>query len=170
MGVDPGVYGAFALINDDRIVRVSDMPRQSCAGTGSYDPAEILSLVRRVAILPHVMAWMERPHTRPGEGAERSCNFGLGLGYTEMALLACKIPYERVSPMAWMKAVGVHGKKKDPELRQRWRVFDEKFPDQRGLILGPRGGVRDGRLEAVLIAEALRRTKSMWRPLDKPAW
>lgn len=48
----------------------------------------------------------------PGNGANAMFNFGRGYGHLEMALLACRIPTETVTPQKWQKEfqLGVRGK------------------------------------------------------------
>lgn len=159
LGVDPGLYGAFALVAESgRLVRLEDMPvLPGTAHSGNYDPAGILALVRRLSRLPDLTVGVEWPQTRPGEGAQRSRNFGLGLAYLEMACLACGCDYAKIDPQKWKNRYGLQGKAHDPGLANHLAVYDLYFPDGRGRITGSRGGIKDGRLEACLIAEFLRR-------------
>jgi len=42
----------------------------------------------------------------PGQGVASSFKFGQGYGSLEMALTAAGIPFERVTPQKWQKALG----------------------------------------------------------------
>lgn len=159
LGIDPGLQGAFALIAESgRLVQLHDMPCiRGQASTGNYDPPGVLSLLRKLTRIPGVQVGVEWPQTRPGEGAQRSRNFGLGLAYLEMSCIALRCDYQKIDPQKWKNRFGLPGKKHDKGLQQHLTVFDTYFPDCRGRISGPRGGIRDGRLEACLIAEYMRR-------------
>lgn len=159
LGIDPGKYGAFGLVSAaGRVVSVQDMPICVCKATGHYDIPAIYALLRGTLILPGVRVIMEWPNTRPGEGAQRSRNFGLGMGFVAMALVALRADWERVDPQRWKNRLGLPGKKDPQAIPLARSLYDTYFPDQGGLLLGPRGGLKDGRLEAVLIAEYRRRT------------
>jgi hypothetical protein len=74
-----------------------------------------------------------------------------------MAVLALRQDYQRIDPQKWKNRLGLPGKQLDPGLKLHLTIFDTYFPEYRPLITGPRGGIKDGRLEAVLIAEYMRR-------------
>lgn len=153
IGVDPGISGAFACIDEAGHIKwVHDMPtRADHPATGGYDVAGIKERVGESG--KYGVEW---PQTRPGEGAQRSRNFGLGLGYIEMALVCHHRDWERIDPQKWKNRLGLGAKQNDFGLREHLAAFDLAFPDSRSWITGPRGGIKDGRMEALLIAEYLR--------------
>lgn len=51
-------------------------------------------------------AYLEQVHSMPGQGVASSFKFGQGYGSLEMALTAAGIPFERVTPQKWQKALG----------------------------------------------------------------
>ena len=155
VGIDPGKFGAFAVLNSNsKIIQVHDMPLdKGRAATGSYDPPKIFALLRMITRLPCVQVGVEWPNTRPGEGAQRCRNFGLGMGYLEMSLIALRTEFTKIDPQRWKRHFKLPSKDDDPKLKQHLGVYDFYFPHQQARVLGPRGGIKDGRLEAVLIAE-----------------
>lgn len=51
-------------------------------------------------------AMLECVNAMPKQGVTSSFHFGEGYGKLQMALLAAEIPYEKVRPQKWMKALG----------------------------------------------------------------
>lgn len=154
IGIDPGRTGAFAFLHDGGIVEVVDMPGCDCGQTGNYDVNDIHTVLYGIkrAYGPAVEIGIEYPQSRPGEGAERSRNFGIGLGYLEMACVGLDLPYKRITPQEWKGRLGLPGKTKPDWKKRSAEMYDLFFPEQRSLIRGLRGGIKDGRLDAALIA------------------
>lgn len=161
-GIDPGKNGAVAIITEDmRVLSVDDLPICDRKATGGYRPLDILKLLRK-RCPPGIHVGVEWPQTRPGEGAQRSRNFGLGLGYLEMALIALGVEWERLDPVRWKHRLGLPGK---GDTTASWLVarkatidlYESLYPAYKHLILGPRRGIRLDRCEAVLMADFLRR-------------
>jgi Holliday junction resolvasome RuvABC endonuclease subunit len=53
-----------------------------------------------------IKAYLEQVHSSPQMGVVSSFTFGNGFGHLEMALTAAGIPFERVRPQVWQKAMG----------------------------------------------------------------
>lgn len=167
LGIDPGQKGALSLISDSRsIISITDMPCDyGNKQTGYLNPVELLALLRRINRLPDVIVALEWPTSRPGEGGERSNNFGKGLGYLEMALLSLFMQYVKIPPANWKKALGLPGKTNPNALKLTEDMFNQLFPKQSWRITGPRGGFKDGRADATLIAEYMRRRLAEGTPI-----
>lgn len=144
IGIDPGATGAVALLIDDHLTAVLDMP---------YDDgqviaprlAEILNAgVRRTAMV-------ERAQAMPGQGSASTFKYGVGYGVILGVLGALNIPYETIHPSTWKRAMGLNGKDKDASRRmasELWPTHAASFARKRD----------DGRAEAALIGlYALRR-------------
>ena len=101
---------------------------------------------------------MEWPSTRPDEAAEASKRFGVGLGNLEALVVAHGMDITRVSPNKWKQDLGLPGKKnpnytvtesKRAACKEALRVVPNISATS---VFGPKGGPKDGRAEAVLIA------------------
>lgn len=99
---------------------------------------------------------MENPTTRPDEGAERSARFGRQLGVLESFIFLHGFEYTLISPQLWKSRLNLPGKEKDPKSIRASEFFEELYPQHKHLIRGPRGGLLDGPLDALLIAESMR--------------
>lgn len=160
IGIDTGIQGAIAVISSaGHILSLEDMPlEKGNKATGHYNPQKIHRRLKEYRRLPIKGVAIEWNQSQPGEGAMRSRNFGMGMAYLEMALIILKFPYVKVYPQKWKNQFGLMAKKLDPGLRLHLSIYDALFPNSRIRITGPRGGIKDGRLEAALIAEYSRQT------------
>ena len=103
VGIDPGKNGGIAVIGDygtyvnkmpDTLQDLWDMIEEISIGDG-HDSEP--SLCR---------AYIEQIHSSPQMGVVSAFTFGNGFGHLEMALTAAGIPFERVRPQVWQKALG----------------------------------------------------------------
>ena len=103
IGIDPGKNGGIAVIGDygtyvnkmpDTLQDLWDMIEEISIGDG-HDSEP--SLCR---------AYIEQIHSSPQMGVVSAFTFGNGFGHLEMALTAAGIPFERVRPQVWQKALG----------------------------------------------------------------
>jgi hypothetical protein len=157
VGIDPGKSGAVIVINRaGTVISCRDMPIVDYdKSTGHYDVGGILTAVQRLVYLPDVCVGVEWPSARVGDGAQRMLNFGIGLGYLEMALHVAGLTYYKLPPQLWKGRLGLPGKTKrgwEEKTEQHCKTYYPDFDELRG----PRGGFKDGRADALLIAHFLR--------------
>lgn len=162
VGIDPGYKGAIHWVNRSATAFVvEDMPVEK-AGSGKDREREIDLealdwIFARIRRLPDAAIGLEWPTTRPGEGAERSKRFGVGLGILLAYCHASGHPYFLIPPQTWKGRLRLPGKTvydADKIVAARVR---EAYPQHVSKVLGPRGGILDGRCDAVLIAYFLRK-------------
>ena len=96
IGIDPGTNGGIAWITDGKPC-VEKMPDTL---------QDLWELLRDIAVEGQCMAYLEQVHSSPQMGVVSSFTFGNGFGHLEMALTAAEIPFERVRPQVWQKAMG----------------------------------------------------------------
>jgi hypothetical protein len=151
LGADPGAKGAIAVIGEG--VNIYPMPSLDADGRG-IDLGRLFSLVRSFGRCPVAI---ESNTARPKESADFAMRFGVRTGQLQAMLFASGCDITMVSPMKWMNAFGLRAKEYDPGCVMRDDVASRLFPEAKHLWKGPRGGILDGHVEAVLIAEWLRR-------------
>lgn len=155
IGIDPGLDGAVACICDDGYASVEDTPTMN-VGRGKvtkrvYDSQ---GMVARLIAIPwdsaHVV--IEDVHSMPGQGVASTFTFGVGFGTWLGILAALKLPYDRVPPQRWKRAMldGM-GQGKDASRVRALQLFPWMASD-----LARKKD--DGRAEALLMAEYARRT------------
>jgi len=103
IGIDPGTNGGIAWITDGKPC-VEKMP-------GSL--RDLWDLICDITNHPRstvdgrkYKAYLEQVHSSPQMGVKSAFTFGNGFGHLEMALTAAGIPFERVRPQVWQKAMG----------------------------------------------------------------
>jgi len=95
IGIDPGKSGGIAWIQDGKAC-VEKMPDTL---------QDMWELLRDIAAEGRCEAYLEQIHSSPQMGVVSSFTFGNGFGHLEMALTAAGIPFERVRPQVWQKAL-----------------------------------------------------------------
>jgi crossover junction endodeoxyribonuclease RuvC len=114
LGFDPGITGAVAVLVDDKIVSVIDMPvveKRIASGKmrRRVSAAGIADIINNRIFSPNtgVEAWVEQVSPRPGEGTVSSFSFGRSVGVIEGVLAGLGVPTNFVAPPVWMKELRV---------------------------------------------------------------
>lgn len=103
IGIDPGVAGGIGVysITQGRLIMAIKMPET---------PTDLLAFLKLHSL--NSKCYLEKVGGIPGNGANAMFNFGRGYGHLEMALLACRIPTETVTPQKWQKEFQLGGRGK----------------------------------------------------------
>jgi Holliday junction resolvasome RuvABC endonuclease subunit len=104
IGIDPGANGAIAWIDERGKSCVEKMPDTL---------PDLWELICDITNFPRsaidgrkYKAYIEQVSSSPQMGVVSAFSFGRGYGNLEMALTAAGIPFERVRPQVWQKAMG----------------------------------------------------------------
>jgi Holliday junction resolvasome RuvABC endonuclease subunit len=126
IGIDPGVNGAIAWIDERGKSCVEKMPDTL---------QDLWELIRDITNFPRsaidgrkYKAYIEQVSSSPQMGVVSAFSFGRGYGNLEMALTAAGIPFERVRPQVWQKAMGCMTKGNKNISKQK---AQELFPDKK---------------------------------------
>jgi Holliday junction resolvasome RuvABC endonuclease subunit len=140
IGIDPGINGGIATINNN-FVQAYKMPQTI------RDLWELIHEIKSTAELENysITAALESVWSSPQMGVKSAFTFGNGFGHLEMALTALGVPYERVRPAMWQKAMGCLTK------------GDKNVSKRRAQELFPAIKVTHAIADAMLIAEYARR-------------
>lgn len=103
IGIDPGAAGGIGVysITQGRLIMAIKMPET---------PTDLLAFLKLHSL--NSKCYLEKVGGIPGNGANAMFNFGRGYGHLEMALLACRIPAETVTPQKWQKEFQLGGRGK----------------------------------------------------------
>ena len=122
IGIDPGKNGGISWITD----------RRPCAEKMPDTLRDIWELVCSISGRDwsnngmDCKAYIESVHSSPQMGVTSAFTFGRGFGWLEMALTAANVPFERITPQKWQKAMGCLTKG-DKNVSKR--KAQELFPD-----------------------------------------
>ena len=104
IGIDPGANGGIAWIDYNGKACVEKMP------DSLQDLWELICDItnhpRSTVDGRNYKAYIEQVSSSPQMGVKSAFTFGNGFGHLEMALTAAGIPFERVRPQVWQKALG----------------------------------------------------------------
>lgn len=155
IGIDPGAKGAVAILTEG--IQTEDIQIIDCPPT----IAEMASIIKPYArLLYHGMdskAIIEKVNPFYKSSAKSAFTFG-GNFFAWQAILACfLIPYDFVTPRKWQKVMFDSAKKLDDTKQQSFERATRLFPNLGIELRTPRGRILDGRCDALLIADFLRR-------------
>ena len=156
VGIDPGFTGAIGVMTVTGTCYAVDMPVHKLGAGDGHNAIDIKALIEYLRKWDGAKFGLENPTTRPGEGAERSFRFGRGVGNIEAVLTTLGQSLMLISPNTWTSKLGFPGKQYDNavDIRERWLL--DNYPLTEGLLRGPRGGLLDGRIDALCIAAYLK--------------
>ena len=137
IGIDPGLSGGVAFIPTTGEPWAHKMPETD---------RDLIDLLRDSINLFDARATLEFVSSSPQMGVKSAFTFGEGYGRLQMALTAMGIPYERVRPAVWQKAMGCLTK------------GDKNVSKRKAQELFPAIKVTHAIADALLIAEYNRRT------------
>lgn len=160
VGFDPGMSGGWGVIDSSAwFIDGGSLPITELGRAGEFDTDHLNTIIDGIAtglmwdartVRPVVQ--LEWPQTRPDEAPESSKRFGVGLGLIEGMCIAHGLRVERVAPNKWKGRLGLTNKDKGgaKEAVEFAEQVIRGLPA--GIVRGPRGGLRDGVAEALLIA------------------
>lgn len=149
VGIDPGKTGAIALIHDNLVpVGVWDYPGDA---HGLAELLDTISIEHYTNRMP-VFAALELVNTKEGEGRRSAFVFGENFGEWRMALAVFGIPWEEVRPQIWQKGLTIPRGRGKPRDLAKVEYAAKFFPQLTSDLYGPRGGLKTGRADALLIA------------------
>jgi Holliday junction resolvasome RuvABC endonuclease subunit len=138
IGIDPGLSGGVAFVPESGTPWAHKMPETD---------RDLIDLLRDSINLFEPTALIELVHSSPQMGVKSAFTFGEGYGRIQMALTALGVPYERVRPQAWQKAMGCLTK------------GDKNVSKRKAQELFPALKVTHAIADALLIAEYGRRAR-----------
>jgi crossover junction endodeoxyribonuclease RuvC len=146
-GVDPGLSGALAIVDEWEILLVDDLPvHQIRAGKKVKLELDLPSLreILVAQVIDHVV--IERVASRPGQGVTSMFKFGFGAGAVYGLIVGLHLPCTFIQPVAWQRAAAC-GPSPDAARQRAAQLYPA--------IAGRLSRKRDaGRADAILIARS----------------
>ena len=143
IGVDPGAKGALCALNP---------AGQMMAFLGTQDPKIILGWLTNLQNQKDCRVIMiEDVHSLPGMSAKSNFQFGRAVERVNLLASLTDIPVELVQPKKWQKFIGVTAKGKAIKTDVA-DIASKLYPDTQHLLYGPRGGLLDGKSDALMVA------------------
>ncbi|MFG1334004.1 hypothetical protein V5F41_22470 [Xanthobacter autotrophicus] len=141
LGIDPGLSGAFAFLDDGKLTHVADLPTM---GEGARRMLDSGALADALKPLTFDFAVIEQVGAMPGQGVSSMFRFGHAVGQAVGVIHALGIPLKWASPGTWKRTMGLNSDK------ERARALAiETFPSLRAQFARKKD---HGRAEAALMA------------------
>lgn len=191
LGIDPGLSGAVGEIQPGGKTKTFDTPTYKVqvgnkkTKRSQYNQLEMAKILVKAKKRAESNGWeltvyIEKQSARPAMGGDKckvcgmnkkilrgvTSSFTTGYGYAcwITILKIYRIPFVEVTPQAWKKDI-FKGQKTYGDKTASIRMAEQLMPDCD--IYGPRGGGKDGRAEALLIAYYGRKDVGM-QPIEPP--
>ena len=133
IGIDPGIQGALAILDNEKVIDVVDLPVMS---EGKKNKRQLngayLSdyLKKHILNIENTVVVVEQVNAMPGQGVTRMFNFGQTFGVIKGICAALKIPIYFVRPSKWKKHFDLIRSSKDAS---RTKVI-EMYPSLNNLL------------------------------------
>ena len=140
VSIDPGAAGAVAVIDkDNNVLELRDY---------SEHLADDITLIKEKYDI--TMCLVEKVSAMRGQGVSSMFTFGYKVGEIHGILHTLGIPFVEVRPQQWQANLGLP---KDKKQRKKaiGSIAQSMFPD--ASLFGSRGGYKDGRGDALLMAQ-----------------
>ena len=116
IGIDPGLSGAIAILKDNKVLKIFDMPVMSEGKKNKrqLNSAQLVDLIREnMSIEDEVAVVVEQVNAMPGQGVTSMFNFGQTFGAIKGVCAALKLPIFFVRPSKWKKHFELINSSKD---------------------------------------------------------
>jgi crossover junction endodeoxyribonuclease RuvC len=167
IGIDPGISGGVAVIEDGKPVRFFDTPsfivKKGKRNASVYDiPGMVRIFHEIVTDEEQAFVTMEKVGAMPDQGVVSVFNFGMGFGIWQGILVALQLRYELVHPVRWKKLLMQDMEKEKDASRIRAMQL---FPQAAGMLNLKK---HHNRADALLLAHYGQRTYTPAKPLEQP--
>ena len=155
LGIDPGLSGAIAAVQGQKLVSVFDMPiveRKVGKSVKRFvAPHELHTELAAFLIDHECECFIEQVSAMPGQGVTSMFTFGMGFGGLQAVLCTLDSPFALVRPQVWQSAVF---KGLDKKLGKARSIIycQQRWPDQ--------GKLKDGPADALCVAIYARSLKN----------
>lgn len=156
IGIDPGRKGAIGIVSNAWIPSpfIFDLPYGE---DDLVDCLEVRDIIQRnLDIHVGVVVCIEKCQAMPGQGVVSMFSYGKNYGMLLATLRILKkenvlLTLQEVSPVTWKKSLGL-----TKEKGKSIQLALDKWPQLQSDLITPRGALKDGRAEALLLAEYAR--------------
>ena len=116
IGIDPGLSGAIAVLEDNKVLGIYDMPvmAEGKKSKRQLNSAELVSIIKKHNNNNDELAIVvEQVNAMPGQGVTSMFNFGQTFGAIKGVCAALELPIFFVRPTKWKKYFELLNSSKD---------------------------------------------------------
>ena len=115
IGIDPGLSGGIAILDDLKIFDMFDMPIMSEGkkNKNQLNSAQLVNIIKKHIVLGKTFVIVEQVSAMPGQGVTSMFNFGQTFGSIKGICAALNLPIFYVRPSKWKKHFELINSSKD---------------------------------------------------------
>ena len=115
IGIDPGLSGGIAILDDLKIFDVFDMPIMSEGkkNKNQLNSAQLVNIIKKHIVSGNTFIIVEQVSAMPGQGVTSMFNFGQTFGSIKGICAALHLPIFYVRPAKWKKHFDLINSSKD---------------------------------------------------------
>ena len=115
IGIDPGLSGGIAVLDDLKIFDVFDMPIMSEGkkNKNQLNSAQLVNIIKKHIVSGDTFVIVEQVGAMPGQGVTSMFNFGQTFGSIKGICAALNLPIFYVRPTKWKKHFELINSSKD---------------------------------------------------------
>ena len=116
IGIDPGLSGAIAVLEDNKVLGIYDMPvmAEGKKSKRQLNSAQLVSIIKQNTYSNDEIAIVvEQVNAMPGQGVTSMFNFGQTFGAIKGVCAALELPIFFVRPIKWKKHFELLNSSKD---------------------------------------------------------
>ena len=155
IGIDPGLSGAIAILENNKVVGIYDMPvmAEGKKNKRQLNSSQLVNIIKEnINEDEATIVVVEQVNAMPGQGGTSMVNFGQTFGAIKGVCAALKLPIFFVRPSKWKKHFELINSSKDAS---RTKVI-EMYPTLSGQLAKKRDVNKS---DAILIAKFYFETK-----------
>ena len=155
IGIDPGLSGAVAVMQDKKVINIYDMPvmAEGKKNKRQLNSSQLVNIIKEnIHEDEETIVVVEQVNAMPGQGVTSMFNFGQTFGAIKGVCAALKLPIFFVRPSKWKKYFELINSSKDAS---RTKVI-EMYPTLSGQLAKKRDVNKS---DAILIAKFYCETK-----------
>ena len=138
IGIDPGLSGAIAILENNKVLNIFDIPVMSEGKKNKrqLNSALLVDLLKEnINQEEEVAVVVEQVNAMPGQGVTSMFNFGQTFGALKGICAALELPIFFVRPSKWKKHFELINSSKDAsrtKVIEMYPSFAEKLPKKKG--------------------------------------
>ena len=116
IGIDPGLSGAIAILEDKKVLNIFDMPvmAEGKKNKKQLNSAQLVNIIKENTIKnENIAVVVEQVNAMPGQGVTSMFNFGQSFGAIKGVCAALNLPIFFVRPSKWKKHFELINSSKD---------------------------------------------------------
>ena len=116
IGIDPGLSGAIAILKDNKVIDIFDMPVMSEGKNNKkqLNSAQLVNIINEnTEKNEEIFVVVEQVNAMPGQGVTSMFNFGQTFGAIKGVCAALQLPIFFVRPSKWKKHFELINSSKD---------------------------------------------------------